>query len=157
MKKLISLVVTLAMLMSVNVFAWHEEETGNVFDNPYFEIVATLKDAPSETVPDAERIGSYMYSTTEEETGKLILEETIYYADGSYVVNKLFDMEGYDAYPATKYFPGNLENVDGFYLTFEQSEEKMDGEELEHIYLIDTNGDEIVKTLIGGRVSKYIL
>jgi len=156
MKKLIFLVVTLAMLMSANAFACHKGETGNVFKNPYFEIVATIKDAPSETVPDAERIGSYMYSTTEEETGKTILEETIYYADGSYVVNKLFDMEGYDAYPATKYFPGGFDDVDGFYVTFEQSEEKINGDDLEHIYLIDTNGDEIVKTLIGGRVSKYI-
>ncbi len=155
MKKLISLVLALSVLMSVNAFAWHEEENGNVFDNPYFEIVATIKDAPSETVPNAERIGGYMYSATDEATGKTVIAETTYYADGSYVQNNLIDFEVHDIYPATNYFPGGLESTDGFYVTIEGSEDKIGDNDLEHMYLVDTNGDEIVKTLIGGRVSVY--
>lgn len=155
MKKFLALILAALMILPVNIMA-EEEKADDVFNNPIFEIVATLKDEPSNPSSDAVLIKKQVYNGDYiSETDEYAFEEMCYYSDGSYTVKPLLTAKAYRIDKATKYFPKGLETYEGFYLLYEDSGEKIGDNYYQNIYLVDTNKEEITKTLVGAYAYSY--
>ena len=154
MKKILALILVALMILPMNIMA--EEAKDDVFSNPIFEIVATLKDEASNPSDDAILIEKQAYNSDYiAETDEYAFEEMSYYSDGSYTVKPLFTAKAYRIDKATKYFPKGLETYEGFYLLYEDSGEKIGDNYYQNIYLIDTNKEEITKKLVGAYAYSY--
>ncbi len=156
MKKIVSVVLVLMMTMGVSEGFAYNESFDNIFDNPVFEIVAEIGSEPGQPSEGAELIYTTIDIDDEYEGPENAFIETKLYSDGAFTREELFKENVYSIKRATRYYPAYLEgDTTGKYVGYTISD-TVDGiDYYNDIYLIDTTGDEITKTLIGSMVPDY--
>lgn len=157
-KKLIVCILSVVMLISCTAYAGYYDapNLSDIFNNDILEIVATVKDAPSEPSADAVLIGERVASNYNFDTDSYSVEIRKEYSDGSYTTTKLFDTNEPGTEKATKYYPAYLTgDTTGKYVQYVRTEERLGDDYYQDIYLVDTTGEEITKTLIGSMISDY--
>ncbi len=148
MKKILALITALLMVMPTFAMA-DENDCDDIFNNPILTIVATLKDEPSQPAPDATLIDKSIYGTYNFDSDGYSFSEVSIYSDGSYTETFLFEQPHYRLDKATKHFPAYLEDTNGFYISYEETEEKSEYGYFEDLYLTDLRGGEITRELVG--------
>ncbi len=155
-KKIFSLLLAAVLVLSMEAAAYEEIQYDNIFDNPLIELLTPIKSEPGAPAEGAVLIQDNIVQQGYTPEGVYSFERFMRYSDGSYSTEYLFDFESYDVEEATNKYPAYIEgDTSGKYVGYVRTDEKKDNGSFYDIYLIDTTGTEVTKTLIGSYLSMF--